>query len=545
MTAINAPALEYGSDVPMEEEKPLLSVGAVERPRWMPLWFMPSAMFGAFSWVSGGIQTFNDFAMVLFFVMCVIGLIREFKNFKVQQGMGGLVLFGGAINWFCHDYFANWFGPNFGEGSTAVFSPSHADIAKGITLVSLFMISACLGLKIKKGKRIEKIMASVPEPARNTYLIIVVCAFILGLIPYILFNNDPFFVAVWKDMSAMRSGEGSSFTFARTGNLNYNWGAYLKHLGEIGQVGAILGACYVMIYPTNAFTKILCLSMWLFHVGLAFGTGSRGPLLAMGLPVISATVLRAWIYSAAGKRALVTGVVMMGFLLAAAQYQGTYRTVVWGDRDVGEMKLFKSQGNKMFSEPLLAYNLVPGERSHPGDRFPGATLVRPLPEWIYRFGTGWIPRALWNNKPDSFMQLIGASPDFRFALFYNEVVTGGQASNDESGNQTGGGTVAWSVVGMGYIPYGISGVIQYGILFGWLCAISERVLKRSGGRLMALLFAMGFATYLFRAFRDLTPHDLYPLLIGTVAISFMIKMIGAQPKQPQPDEDEGQAPQAG
>jgi hypothetical protein len=43
---------------------------------------------------------------------------------------------------------------------------------------------------------------------------------------------------------------------------------------------------------------------------------------------------------------------------------------------------------------------------------------------------------------------------------------------------------------------------------------------------MSFLFAMGFATYLFRAFRDLTPHDFYPLVIGTMLVSVLIVFIG-------------------
>jgi hypothetical protein len=39
---------------------------------------------------------------------------------------------------------------------------------------------------------------------------------------------------------------------------------------------------------------------------------------------------------------------------------------------------------------------------------------------------------------------------------------------------------------------------------------------------LATLFALGFAAYLIRAFRDLTPHELYPTLIGVIVISAII-----------------------
>jgi len=44
-------------------------------------------------------------------------------------------------------------------------------------------------------------------------------------------------------------------------------------------------------------------------------------------------------------------------------------------------------------------------------------------------------------------------------------------------------------------------------------------------RPLTVMFALGVAGWLFRCFRDLTPQDLYPLLIGMLFIILAIKFI--------------------
>jgi oligosaccharide repeat unit polymerase len=527
MTAINPKIDYYGPEIPEQHE---VQLGSVPRPRFQPFFFIPTLGLATLSWMAGGVPVLNDFSMLGVLLICVFNFLREMYYFRRDFGAGGMVLFGGTMIWFCHDYFVHWFGPNFGlTPAAARFTNSHETVAKGLTLVNIFLVFATMGLRIKWGKKIENLMCKVPEPADNTVMLIVILSFLIGISPYFFAQPENPFVAMFKDMYAMRGGQGTRWTIGRTGNLNYNWGAYVFHLTQAGQVASILGACYVFARPSNLVTKLVCLAIWAFHLGLAFGTGSRGPLVAQSLPVISIILWQAWIYHAHAWRAIITGLILLVVLLGFVQYQGTFRTLTDDERNMQDYSLFKAQGNMMFSEGLEAYEILPNAMEHPGNRFPGAKIIRPLPEIFYRFATGWIPRALWREKPNSFLELVGASPDFNFAAYYNKRITGGSAFNDASGQGEGGGTVAASIVGMGYIPYGIPGVIQYAVLFGWLCAIGERVLKRCGNRLMGLIFAMGFLTYLFRAFRDLTPHDLYPLVIGTVLVSILILILGSRP----------------
>ena len=525
-TLVDFPAADYPAEA---SETPALASAADPRPRTQSLWLAPAVLLGGMSWLSGGSTTVNDVAMICFLVACMAGCVYELKHFRRDLGIGGLVLFGGSIIWFCHDYFANWFGSNYGtENTTAMYGVTTATVGKGVFLVSLFIMAATFGLRFKRGQRLVRLMSSVPEPSDGAYMPIILAAAAVGFVPYIFFTAENPFVALFKDMYAMRGQAGASWAIAgRSGNYNYNWSAYLMHFLEVGQVAAILAACYATLVCRNFMAKLVCWSLWLIQAALAFGTGSRGPVVAIGVPVLGVIFAKIWFAPPGTRQGKVwaTAAILSVVMLFAIQFQGTYRNAVAEDRDVYSVELLKSQGNMMFSEGLVAYEIVPSVVEHPGDRFPGAMLIRPLPEMLYRFSFSWFPRAAWHTRPATLWAFLGQGPDFDFFLYYNTLITGGSAYNDDQGNYEAGGTAATSIVGMAYIPYGISGVIQIGILFGWMCTIAERVFRRSNGRIMVSVFALGLAAYLSRAFRELTPADLYPLLIGMAGATILTKFM--------------------
>jgi len=87
-----------------------------------------------------------------------------------------------------------------------------------------------------------------------------------------------------------------------------------------------------------------------------------------------------------------------------------------------------------------------------------------------------------------------------------------------------GTTIATGLVGDFYFRFGMAGVIEGGILFGWLCVVGERVLQNSQGRLMQLITSIGFLVFMFRSFRGMTFINLYPLLIGVVFLVIVIRI---------------------
>ena len=521
--------------VPPAAPGPLdLSAGHLRRSPWLPVPFLvPTALCGA-SWLAGGVQVLTDLGFTFLSILCAGYFIRELMVFRHRFGLGGMLVFGGSLVWWSHDYFSHWFGEAHGNLGLASSAPI---VAKGAFITSFFVLMMTIGLLIPGGRRAERLVVSLPEPTSTSfYFYLVIVLFAIGVSPYFLFTNEPFYSVIWKEMFAMRAHRHVTWwTVGRTGTLNYNWGAYIIHIIHIGWFGGILAAFYALMIGRSMVLKGICWAIWVFWTLLAFGSGTRGYIVFFVLPVVALVFIKTELRARRLGRFNFSGyaiglVVLLGVLLVI-QFQGLFRATREHQRDLGQVELFVNRGNHMFSEPLRAYGLVPKAFPFTRDTFPAASVVRPLPDVAIRFATGWIPRALWVNKPgfDDFSKM------------YNKLMSGGNAEN------RGGATICLNVAGGAYVQYGLPGVLQMGILYGWLCALVERGFRRANFRPAATLFVLGLFQYMFRGFRDLTPHDLYPLLIGAGAMAVLVVL--SRPlfgrSEPEPQAGYGYDPAAG
>jgi hypothetical protein len=379
-----------------------------------------------------------------------------------------------------------------------------------------------MGLLLPPWRKASSLTLKIPEPSsNNAYVIAIVATFLVGMIPYVFFTKESLPITLWKAMTAMRTGNGPEFTTGRTGNYNYSWGGYLAQVLQVGSTGGVLAAFYVLMLPGKGLSKWLCTLIWAFWSALAFGSGSRGVFLFSVLPVAVLLFLKYMLVAANrlrkfSPRAILYSGVFLFFVLFVVQIQGSFRNSGLEGADILENDIFKNQGNAMFSEGLLGYKYFGESFPFAADTFPGASYVRPIPDIAIRFAISWIPRVLWHDKPG--IDETGQ--------WYNRMISGGTAANTQEGQgKVTGGTIAPSIAGIAYIKYGFAGVIQTGLLFGWLCRMTEEVLWINLRRPLSVMFALGVAAWLFRSFRDLTPHDLYPLLIGMTFIVLTIKFL--------------------
>lgn len=465
------------------------------------------------SWLGGGIHVLTNIGFLALTLICAVMLLAEARKFVADLSVGGIIIFGGTLVWYCHDYLGQWWGVNWGMPPVPV---TEVTVAKAAFYTCLGVFAMSIGLRIPYGKFAEKWIRVIPEPAENTYLTLIIALCVIGLIPYMFLVQESFFVALLKEMTAMRSGEGATWLVARTGNMNYRWDAYLLHLTEVGQLGGLLASFYAIMIARNMPQKLITWAIWLLWFALAVGSGTRGMVVFFGLPLMLAFFLKGHIAAQerghrTSLRTYLSTIVIGVVMLALMQFQGTFRQAEISDRNFGQIELLKVQGDHMFSEGLRAYEMVPESVPYTSATFPGAIYVRPIPDLLVRFAIGWIPRALWTSKP-------GFS---EFGAEYNRIVSGGSAENEQ-----GGGTICLSICGGAFVGYGFAGVIQIGLVFGWLAAVTERVLRQSIGHHLRFLFCLGVATWLFRCFRDLTPHDIYPLLIGVAAASLLAMIFG-------------------
>ena len=473
--------------------------------------FFFACLIAGMSWMGGGIPILTNLCFIIITLTSMICIVRELMVFSVRFGGGGILLHGGVLIWFCHDYFDNWFAADF---NLMEFTPQV--VAKAACLYAAFIGFMVIGLQFKLGKFgafCERQIQKIPEPNNQSFFfVLVILMFIIGISPYFLFVSEPFYVAIYNEIVGGRVS-GAAWTVGRsnTGGINYSMGAYVVQILDVGKMGSQLAAFYAVLIARNPMSKLLCGGIWFLWAALAFGSGTRGAVLFTCLPVVLLFFLKHHSEAALAnkmfsKKAYVVAL-MVGFpLLVAIQAQGFLRDTGFSGIDLGQVDVTKLKGNHMFSEGLYGYEAIPGEKGFFFDRFPGETLIQPIPQTIYQFIIQPIPRAIWTSKP--------IDPAW---LWYNYIVTGNDGASE-------GANITEGMVGHWYIRYGLSGIIQGGLLVGFCIGFSERLLQGARGKTTQILFSLGLMVWLFRGYRSLNFHFLYPMLIGFFVMSIFIWM---------------------
>jgi len=495
--------------------------GYLKRSMYMPAPLFLPVMLAAASWLMNGQPWLTDLAFVILTGICILYVAIELYKFPQRFGIGGLVLFGGTLIWFSHDYFSHWLGhSHFNENAQYTAEV----IAKAVFCHTMFVMMMAFGLLIPFHRLFTKPIHAIPEPnSPNFYFWMILGLFAVGLSPYILFTRGNPIDSIIADMFAGRAGGGARWTVGRTGNVNYSWGAYAAILLQLGQIGGQLAVFYALLVARTPGKKIVSWAIWFFWFGLAFGSGSRGQVVYMALPAVALLYLKyqsiaAMYMRRISKRAYIYAGVAVILVLFVVQFQGYFRTLGFTSEhaDVSRVSLTQLRGSSMFSEGVLGYALIPEFEDFYYNRIPGETLIRPIPQTAYWFAVGPVPRALWKTKP--------IDPVWEW---YNLAFTQGR-------HGISGTTISQGLVGYWYFRYGIAGIIQGGLLIGWLMSVAEKSLQTSEGKPIRILISLAIATWLFRIFRGVNFNSLYPIIIGGIALYIMIKvinsMLGGQPQ---------------
>jgi hypothetical protein len=501
--------------IPSHYDEPYLEQAAVQQdlvfvPRsklqWIPFLF-PLLLTGI-SWMGGGTPALTDMGFTVFTILCGAYLIAEFLNFPRRFGIGGLVLWGGVLCWFCQDYFTHWFHRDFQD------SPMPAVIiAKAAFLHVCFVMLMSVGLSIDRGIWAEKLLLIVPDPGDDRfYLNVMLALAAFGISPYFLFNgpDQPWYSCMAHAMFAGWIGP-PHFDVYRTGNLNYSWGGYVAQIMQVGEVSGIVSIVYTILIAPTLMLRLLGASIWTFYALVAFESGRRGNVAFNVLPPIALLFIKYQAKAAAAFRTfspkafLICGALTVGMQFLV-QFQGTFRDSGFANANLSQLSLTANQGNTMFSEGLLGYAMIPDVRPfvYSAD-FPGEGFIVAMPKTVFDLVIGIIPRALWHDKPvDELWE------------WYNNVYQG-------TGRE--GTTISKGLVGSWYFKYGIGGLVEGGILMGWLMGLAERGLQHSEGKPIHILFSLAFATWLFRTYRDFIFIDLYGLILGAICLYFLIPLM--------------------
>ncbi|MFM7135373.1 MAG: O-antigen polymerase [Planctomycetota bacterium] len=479
----------------------------------------PCLLF-AISYLGGGIMPLNTLGMTILALVLAILVIGEFVHFSTRFGIGAIVVYGGVIIWMLYDYMYRY---AFADSATLPFGIW--PITKACVGVGLFALCADLGMRIPWGRRFERrVLRILPEPESNNVIFgIAVAAFLFGISPYFLFTAEPFYMAMYNDFVGGYAG-GAAWTVGRTGNVNYSFGGYIAQMMDVGTAGALLAVCTVLMRRMGPIAKMAAFLMMAFWILRGFGSGARGNVIYLVLPAMGFFFLRQHIVAAwKGRRFSPTAygvlsVSLVAILLMIA-YQGALRGRGFRDMFTFNVSALDIQGNEMFSASLEGYTVIPDEVPYFYSNWPGENIVRPAYDKTLDFVTGPIPRAIWRDKP--------IDPVW---LWYNEVVM----NEVMTGEGFSGTTISQSYPGHFFFRYGYPGVIEGALAFGFFAAMAERLLRASRGRLLAVILALGLATFLFRCYRDPSFQSIYPLFIGMTAISLVCLPFARRPYEVEP-----------
>lgn len=465
-------------------------------------------------------QQLRDAAFICILLHAAYLVLSEFYCFRDRWGFGGLMIGGGILVWFCHDYFSyhsSWSGWATEAAVANVQSTPEWVLCRATFAHALGVWAMTAGLLLPTWNRLINLLTRIPEPrSESVYWIVIIGCFCAGMLPYMLFTAEGPLQAIQNEIFGGRSG-GASWTAGRTGDVNFAWSGYLGELIKLGQVGAILAVGFAIFVHRSQAGRLVCFSIFTLWMLLGFGTGTRGNVVFLGVPLLAFMFLRAYqrlaittfytkLVPRVSFRAYIGAGLTAFLLLALVQAQGFFRTQGFSNivQVAQETKLTQLRGNHMFSTTLTGFELIPFEAYYFNTYYPGGGFFNPIPQFIFGKAIHPIPRALWRNKP------TGADALW---YFYNDRVAGSAAS-----------TISHGLVGGAYFRYGFIGILQMCLLFGAMARHFESLgrIALAKNHLMLLLLSLGMMGWLFRGFRGLSTSNLWQLLVGFIACAILV-----------------------
>jgi len=159
----------------------------------------------------------------------------------------------------------------------------------------------------------------------------------------------------------------------------------------------------------------------------------------------------------------------------------------------------------------VGFTYIPTHQDYFYDNFPGETMIAPIPHFFLWAAIAPMPRAIWTTKP--------LDPEW---IWYSSLVSG---RSTLGGGTAEGTTISSGIVGYWFFRFGPWGVIEGGILMGWIMGIIERALYNNNGRPIAFLAALGLLTWIFRAYRDADLQDLADTGVFVAGLAICVLMV--------------------
>ena len=282
------PVLDYGQGPLLADASPRLA----ERSAIIPVLFSIPVAISALSYAGDGVGFLSDAAFLVLTLLCAWFLAVELATFGKRQGLGAILIYGGVLVWFCHDYAVSWFNHDYRHFDPFFPNVKADTVARALFYHTLFIDLMLIGFRLPVARvpfvrLIDRFVVVVPEPAQTRfYFYSVLAALLIGWCAFIP-TRDLWPVSIVKAGLWFVPGVGHvEFTAGRSGNINFNWGGYLGQVIQIGSVGGILGAVYALLVATNIAGRAFGWFTWAFWTSYSFQGDRRGEIAFMALPIL-------------------------------------------------------------------------------------------------------------------------------------------------------------------------------------------------------------------------------------------------------------------
>lgn len=494
--APRAPSIPTFAEQPLASQSPRSLLG--------PLAILPSVFLSGIGYVCD-LMVLTDIGFAWMSACCAFLFMFEAWHFRRRQGWGALTMHFGILIWFCHDYFTHWF--NNGPWCETYPHAMHT-IAWMAFLHCLFVTFMTLGLALRIPDRAIRWIHRYPEPSNpNILLWSAVGTFVLNLGFNLVFANYTDLYSLFWSLFFGGRTHNVSLSVGFTGNLNTSASAYLTLLPDLIRLGGIMGAAYAVFAPAPMTSKITAILVWIYSLLLAYGSGTRGQVVSQGLPMLIFLTIHTLNNPRFLKTALIAAGVIVGALVIMIQIQTYFRSQTL-NASIQDVEMVELQGNTMFSEALDSYQVIPDQKPFFHNRYLGEGALRAIPQMVFWFAIHPIPRPLWKGKPIDPAWAARAE----------------DGAYDSGSHQ--GTTSSQGLVGAWYFRFGLAGVVEGGILMGWLFAWCERMMRSlqldRNPPLRSLLVIFLLLTLLL-FYRDIVYLTVWPAILAFGAMGIMVR----------------------
>ena len=384
------------------------------------------------------------------------------------------------------------------QGVYSMDSLKAEDITQGFVAIGLFVSMIWIGT-LRKSWRIPTVIINsvAPEFSANTYFILAIISFLIGMSNYAIacnFNIPMMFYYVGQERWSAPWGRGQLG----------GWDAFLDHLQYFGYLLPLLTVVVSRYTGWRNSRTIICILMSAVMTLFLAQSGSRR---VVGVVAGMALVMWVLVQPKLRVRHFVLGIISIATLLLALQFMLEYRNVGLGvlvgqhsdaaiarktKQSVLEEKYLRVDDN--FYRLCQIIQLIPRNYPYVYHRYIFYVLVRP------------IPRVFWPNKP------VDPGFDLPSALGVEGV------------------SYSSSVLGELYMSLGFIGVAIGGWFYGRLSSMANRLLSQCNTIASLVVYSI-MVMAMFSGLRSLLDLVLVSyVVLAWVALSRLFGRVNAKAK---------------